>query len=282
MFRAYAKINLGLQIIRRRDDGYHDIETVFYPVDLFDTINLEAEGHKIVIESPDPNLPVDESNLCWKAADALRKEANLPNGVKISIDKRIPVGAGLGGGSSDAALVLRELPRLWNLTISLGRLHEIARSLGSDIPYFLHPGTALATGRGDVLEYFDFALPYWIVVVYTNIHISSKWAYEQFTPDKQCEHVDLRKLVVENVRRPSVWVDKLRNDFEGLVFRTHAVVKHTKEALYAGGADFALMSGSGSAVFGLFRHEQSAKEIVKTISEKFPVFLTEPNFKLNF
>lgn len=279
MSRAYAKINLGLQIIAKREDGYHDIQTVLHPVNLFDTIELEASGNNIVIESSDPNLPVDESNLCWKAADALRREANVASGVKILIDKSIPIGAGLGGGSSDAALVLRELPGIWNLKITEERLRNIAVSLGSDVPYFLRSGTAFATGRGDVLEYFDLSLPDWIVIVYPDIHITSKWAYEHFAPKLQSEHVDLRRLLVENVNRPRVWVDKLKNDFEGLVFQTHEAVRQTKEALYAGGADFALMSGSGSAVFGLFQNEQPARDIVKTITGNLSVFLTEPNFR---
>jgi 4-diphosphocytidyl-2-C-methyl-D-erythritol kinase len=278
MPKAYAKINLGLQIIGKREDGYHDIETVLHPVNLFDTIELEACGHEITIESSDPNLPVDESNLCWKAAAALRKETNVTSGVKIRLDKRIPAGAGLGGGSSDAALVLRELPKIWNLKITEARLREIAISLGSDVPYFLRSGTALARGRGDVLEYFNLSLPSWIIIVYPNIHISSKWAYGHFAP-KQQEHVDLKTLLVESIDRPSFWVDKLKNDFEELVFRTHEAVRRTKEALYAGGADFALMTGSGSAVFGLFQDEQSARNFVKATSGNLPVFLTEPNFR---
>jgi 4-diphosphocytidyl-2-C-methyl-D-erythritol kinase len=279
MPRAYAKINLGLQIVGKREDGYHDIETVFHPVNLFDTIELEACGHEIAIESSDPNLASDESNLCWKAADTIRKDVNVTCGVKIHIDKRIPTGAGLGGGSSDAALVLRELPRLWNLKISQERLREIALSLGSDVPYFLRSGAAFATGRGELLEYLDLSPHCWIVVVYPNIHISSKWAYEHFTPRHRQDHVDLKKLIVENVDRPSSWVGKLRNDFEELVFRTHRAVRRTKEALYKGGADFALMSGSGSAVFGLFQNEQSARQIVRSFSGNFVVFLTEPNFR---
>jgi 4-diphosphocytidyl-2-C-methyl-D-erythritol kinase len=280
--RAYAKINLGLRIVRRRDDGYHEIETVFHPVNLFDTIELEAGGNKILIESSDPQLSTGRSNLCWKAADALRREGKAARGVKIRIDKRIPVGAGLGGGSSDAALVLRELPNLWNLDIGNKRLHEIAASLGSDVPYFLRPGAALATGRGEVLDYFELSLPYWIVIIYPGIHIATRWAYEHVTPTEHPTREDLKRLLAENLDRPTEWRNKLKNDFEELIFRTHETVRQTKDMLYNSGADFALMSGSGSAVFGLFRSEQSARAIVETARKKYQAFLTEPNFSPDF
>ncbi len=239
MPKAYAKINLGLRIIRKRGDGNHDIETVLHPVNIFDSIKFEDENRDIVIECSDPTLPTDQSNLCWQAAEALRQETNVIRGVKIIIDKNIPIGAGLGGGSSDAALVLRELPKFWGVSVSGNRLHEIAASLGSDVPYFLRVGTALATGRGDFLEYFDFSLPYWIVIVYPNIRISTKWAYEQFKPNEYLKNIDLKQLLLENVDKPRVWVNKLRNDFEGIVFCAHEAVMRTKEALYVGGADFA-------------------------------------------
>jgi 4-diphosphocytidyl-2-C-methyl-D-erythritol kinase len=280
--RAYAKINLGLRIIRRREDGYHEIETVFHLVNLFDTIELEAEGNEILIKSSDPQLSTGRSNLCWKAADILRREGSAARGVKIRIDKRIPVGAGLGGGSSDAALVLRELPHLWNLDISNERLQEIAESLGSDVPYFLRPGNAFATGRGEVLDYLEQSLPYWIVVVYPGIRVATRWAYEHVTPTEQPEQDDLKRLLFENLDRPAEWRNKLKNDFEELVFQTHGTVKQTKDMLYNAGADFALMSGSGSAVFGLFRNEQSARAIVETASNNYRAFLTEPNFRPNF
>jgi 4-diphosphocytidyl-2-C-methyl-D-erythritol kinase len=280
--RAYAKINLCLRIIRRREDGYHEIETVFHPVDLFDTIRLEAGGHELVIESSDPQLSTGRSNLCWKAADALRREGNAVRGVKMLIDKRIPAGAGLGGGSSDAALILRELPHLWNLDISNERLHEIAASLGSDVPYFLRPGVASATGRGEVLDYFELSLPYWIVIIYPGIRIATRWAYEHVTPKGQIERQDLKRLLLENLDRPIEWRNKLKNDFEELVFQTHETVRQTKDMLYNAGGDFALMSGSGSAVFGLFRNEQSARAIVETARNKCQAFLTEPNFRPDF
>ena len=279
--RAYAKINLGLRIIRRREDGYHEIETVFYPVNLFDTIELTTEGREILIESSDPRLSIDQSNLCWKAADTLRRETNAAHGVKIRIDKRIPVGAGLGGGSSDAAFVLRELPKIWNLSISNERLREIAASLGSDVSYFLRAGAAFATGRGEVLEYFDLSLPYWIVVIFPNVPVATRWAYEHVTPIEDRKHEDLKRLLVENIKQPTVWKDRLKNDFEELVLRTHEAVRQTKDALYEAGADFALMSGSGSAVFGLFGNEQPARAVAEAARKQYQVFLTEPNFKLN-
>jgi 4-diphosphocytidyl-2-C-methyl-D-erythritol kinase len=279
MPQAYAKINLGLQILRKREDRYHDIETVLYPVNIFDTIEFRHEEREIIIESTDPTLPVDRSNLCWKAADALRRVTNVRRGVRILIEKKIPIGAGLGGGSSDAGCVLRELPSFYGVSINRDRLHEIALSLGSDVPYFLQSGAALAMGRGDVLEYFDFSLPYWIVIVYPNIHISTRWAYEQWKPTEDLKRVDLRQLLIKHVDEPRVWVNKLRNDFEGIVFRTHEAVMRTKEGLYVAGADFAQMSGSGSAVYGLFKNEQTAREVADMIGENLPVFVTEPHFK---
>jgi 4-diphosphocytidyl-2-C-methyl-D-erythritol kinase len=282
MGRAYAKINLGLRIIRRREDGYHEIETVFHPANILDTIELKSEGNEILIESSDPQLSTGRSNLCWKAADALRREGKTARGVKIRIDKRIPVGAGLGGGSSDAALVLRELPNLWNLKISNERLHEIAASLGSDVPYFLRPGNAFATGRGEVLDYFELSLPYWIVIIYPGIRVATRWAYEHVAPKEQIEREDLKRLLLENLDRPTEWRNKLKNDFEELVFQTHETVRQTKDMLYNAGGDFALMSGSGSAVFGLFRNEQSARAIVETARNKCQAFLTEPNFRPDF
>jgi len=282
MPRAYAKINLGLQILRKRQDGYHEIETVLHPIDIFDTIEFRDEERDIVVESTDPFLPVGESNLCWRAAQAVRRQAKINRGVRIFIDKRIPIGAGLGGGSSDAACVLRELPKFWNINLSDERLREMAASLGSDVPYFLRSGTALARGRGDDLEYFDFSLPYWIVIIYPNIRISTQWAYEQWRPEESSKKLDLKRFLIDHVNEPQIWVDKLRNDFEDIVFRVHEAVRRAKDALYAGGADFAQMSGSGSAVYGLFKVEGDARELAKNIGENLPAFVVEPHSRITF
>ncbi|MBI4811284.1 MAG: 4-(cytidine 5'-diphospho)-2-C-methyl-D-erythritol kinase [Ignavibacteriales bacterium] len=184
--KAYAKINLGLRILRKRDDGYHDIDTVFHRVDLYDEIYLEPSS-TIKVFSNESNLPTDEGNLCIRAAQLLREYSGIEKGVNISLTKNIPIGAGLGGGSSDAAATLIGLTKFWEVDVSQIDLYKLALQLGSDVPYFLKFGTAHATGRGEILDYFDINIPHWIVIVYPNIHISTAWAYQeihnsQFSP----------------------------------------------------------------------------------------------------
>ncbi len=277
--RAYAKINLGLQILKKRDDDYHDIETVFHLIDLYDEIHFEAHEGDILLECDHPEVPKNSSNLCCQAADALRQRIGKRFGVKIILKKRIPIGAGLGGGSSDAGAVLRGLPKFWNIAVDEQTLHEIALSLGSDVPYFLRSETAVATGRGEILEYFDFALPHWIVVAYPKIPISTAWAYRNFKFNEYLKRENLKQLLLENISELRVWVNKFRNDFEPLIFRTHEEVMRVKESLYVSGADFALMAGSGSAVFGLFQKKSYAEEIAYILQKRYPVFLTKPNFR---
>ena len=178
IIRAYAKINLGLRILRKRADGYHDIETIFYRIQPYDEIVLEL-SHGISLVCNNSELPTDEGNLCVRAAGMLQQHYDIIERVHISLKKSIPVGAGLGGGSSDAASVLTGLVELWKLPASENDLRSFAVQLGSDVPYFLEPGTAYGTGRGEKLDYFDFDFPYWIVLVYPNIHISTAWAYRE-------------------------------------------------------------------------------------------------------
>lgn len=277
MIRAYAKINLGLQILRRRNDGFHDIETILHAVNIYDEISF-VRSDDIRIECEHPEVPKDASNLCFRAAEVLRRSLGIATGVRIRLEKRIPVGGGLGGGSSDAAAVLKHLPRFWHAEVSPVVLRELAVSLGSDVAYFLRPGTAKATGRGEILEYIDFELPYWVVIVHPNIRLSTAWAYENVRVNPSVMPVDLKELLLENRAKPNVLVNKLRNDFEPLVFRTHEEVMRLKETLFRSGADFALMCGSGSSVFGLFQDGAYAKDVVKFLRGQYPVFLTEPYF----
>lgn len=277
--RAYAKINLGLQIVRKREDGYHDIETIFHRVNLFDVVEVErSDTGNISIQTTHPEIPVDKNNLCYKAADLFYSEIGQRHGLHITIDKNIPVGAGLGGGSSNAAAVLHACNILFGYPLSEQALSKIALQIGSDVPYFLQNGSAYATGRGEILEYFDLELPYWIVLVYPRIHIDTKWAYQSFTPNHTLKNINLKSLVRENILQPRIWTNALRNDFEPVVFREQPVIMRIKETLIKSGADFALMSGSGSSVFGLYQDGTYAKEIAESLSEMYDVWITPPFF----
>ncbi len=276
---AFAKINLGLHILQKRADGYHDIETVFHRVNIFDTITVERnKSDRVVIQCSHPGIPTDQSNLCYKAAEYFYSEIGYDHELHISIEKNIPVGAGLGGGSSDAASVLRACNMLYGYPLDDNMLTGIASRIGSDVPYFLQAGSACATGRGELLEYFHLELPYWVVLVYPGVHIDTKWAYQSCTPNREAKNVNLKSLIQDNMLQPQTWVNALRNDFEPVVFQNHSVVMRVKEALIKGGADFALMSGSGSSVFGLFQDEVYAYEIAHSLSKTYDVWTTPPFF----
>lgn len=285
MVKAYAKINLGLHILRKREDGYHDIETVFHRVNLYDEITLEPSS-TISLSCNDPGIPLDDRNLCVRAAQILQQACGTKLGARISLNKRIPAGAGLGGGSSDAAATLGGLLRLWNEHVDEHALREVAIQLGSDVPYFLNDGTAYATGRGEVLHYFTLDVPYWIVLVYPHLHISTAWAYEnatvrgsQLTGRTRPDRIRIKEALVENILDLRLLSAHLENDFEAPVFQAHPLVKEVREKLYGSGAGFAQMSGSGSAVYGLFKDGPSARRTVDDLGRSCAAFLTAPHFQ---
>ena len=280
--RAYAKINLGLRIIRRRPDGYHEIETVFHRIDLFDEISFEPSD-SISLTSSDPAIPTDDRNLCIKAAIALGQATGTRRGVSMKLRKRIPVGAGLGGGSSDAASTLLALKGLWGLATAEEELFRIALQIGADVPYFLKGGTAAATGRGEQLEYFPLELPYWILIVYPGIQVPTAWAYQNTDIDRLTRRppftIPLRQIISEgagDLRRLTL---HLGNDFEPLVLGAHTAIAQLKAALPAFGAELVLLSGSGSSVFALFRSERQARAAETQLGKSYSVFLTGPNFR---
>ncbi len=276
--RAYAKINLGLSVVRRRPDGYHDIETVFHRIDLYDRLTFE-EGDEILLRTGSAEIPGDERNLCYRAAALLREYLGHRKGVVITLDKRIPVGAGLGGGSSDAATTLRSLVSLWNVSVPDDDLATMALKLGSDVPYFLNFGSALAKGRGEILEYFQLMLPYAILVANPGIHVSTPWAYSQISPPREQHHESLKCTLLDNLDTPSELARRLRNDFEDVVFREFPAVGRLKQEMISAGASFALMSGSGSTVYGLFREERKARLLGKHLADSgLLVSITAPMF----
>lgn len=250
--RAYAKINLGLEILNKRPDKYHDINTIFHRVNLYDDLTFESlEEDSIKIESNIPELE-SEDNLIFKAAFKLKEKANYQKGVRIILKKNIPMGAGLGGGSSDAAETLKTLPELWDLDFNESRQKIIAMSLGSDIPYFLKEGTAMGRGRGEKLRYFDYTPEYKIVLINPNIHISTADAYKYLNRDNKPKRAtNFYEIIKRSEQNPSL-LKMLKNDFEPYVFKNYPLIKEIRDKLYDYGAYLSMLSGSGSTVFALF------------------------------
>lgn len=275
---AYAKINIGLHVLGKRSDGFCNIETIFREIDLFDVI--EFESHKTIEMTADSILvPIDESNLCMKAALLLQKESNVKDGVMIHLKKNIPVGAGLGGGSSDAAAVLRGLNKFWELKLTNEQLSDLAGQIGADVPFFIEGGSAYATGKGNILEHLTLNIPYWIAVVTPVIYISTKWAYANLKLSRDGKATELRNKITKQISSPSKLKTLVQNDFEELVFRTYPEIEKIKSAMLSTGAVFALLSGSGSSVFGFYEDEQKAIDSTSSFPKNYQVSITAPSFK---
>jgi 4-diphosphocytidyl-2-C-methyl-D-erythritol kinase len=205
--------------------------------------------------------------------------------VQIQLQKNIPIGAGLGGGSSDAAATLVGLNQLWNLRLGQDQLNHFALLLGSDVPYFVSRGSAYATGRGELLEYFPLDLPYWIVIVYPNLHISTTWAYQQLDLRNGDSHRAVRStessikdILVELIPHPRRLITSLMNDFEPTILAAHPEIGQIKKKLYDLGAEFAQLSGSGSSVYGLFIQEEEATHAISKLKNGYQTFITPPSF----
>jgi len=279
--KSFAKINLGLLITGKRQDGYHTLETIFAPINWYDVIEF-SDSRDISMSCSNETLPVDDNNLCVRAAKALQQFAGIKRGVTMKLHKQVPFGAGLGGGSSDAATVLRVLNDLWQLNVSLTDLHLLAVALGADVPYFLEiKGLAYARGIGDDLDDLGFTLPYYIVTVFPEEHISTVWAYKNFYRRFDRELPDLKTCVTELCLSGKQEVlPVFENDFEPAVFDHFPAVRLVKSNLLKAGSIFASLSGSGSAVFGLFESESEAVEAMKQLPEGYRKSLTPQGFSM--
>jgi len=275
---AYAKINLGLRVLERRPDGYHTLETIFHRIALADELTFTSAS-TIRMASEVEGLPLDHTNICWRAAALLRDELQCTRGVCIHLHKRIPIGAGLGGGSADAAAVLLHLPAFWHRTVDSSTLRRIAEHLGSDVPYFLEKGSAVGRGRGEVLEYFPLDIPYWILLCNPRLPIATAWAYARITPAKRDTAPGLKEILLEGLHDPKGLHGALVNDFEPVVFATYPLVREVKEEMERRGALFASMSGSGSSVYGFFEREDDALATARAFDERgLFTHLTPPHF----
>jgi 4-diphosphocytidyl-2-C-methyl-D-erythritol kinase len=262
--RAFAKINLGLEVLAKRDDGYHELRTILQTVDFCDVLTFELGGDAISLSTSDPVLGTGPENLVIRAATALAAGAA---GLRASIhlEKKIPAGMGLGGGSADAAMTLLALDRLWNLQTPLPELHRLAASIGTDVPFFLYGGAAVAVGRGDELYPCPVELDSPIVLILPEFSISTASAYASLRLTKRRSGLTLQHFAWGG---PCVR-DKLGemvNHLEGTTGSRTSEIQEYKKLLLDRGALAAMMSGSGSAVFGVFQEVHAARSVADSLN----------------
>ncbi len=251
-----AKINLGLNIVSKRADGFHNIETIFYPVQWCDVLEILPDASaKASVQFKNTGIKIfskEQQNLCIRAYELLAEKHNLPE-VRMHLHKIIPVSAGLGGGSADATFALLALNKIFNLKLSDDQLFQYASSLGSDCAFFIRNKPVFATGKGDQFEEIKLNLEnYFVVIVKPKVRISTAEAYKGASPAKP--KASLKELIKLPVIK---WKDNIHNDFEKTVFPEFAVIRNIRKKLYQYGAVYASMSGSGSSVYGIFTEEKN-------------------------
>jgi 4-diphosphocytidyl-2-C-methyl-D-erythritol kinase len=270
-----AKINLYLNILGKRSDGYHELETVMLPLEFGDEFTLQLLKAGLTLECDHPNLPSDDSNIALRAAKLLVERCGVGFGARITLRKQTPLAAGLGGGSSNAAAVLTGLNRLWNLNVPSETLHELAARLGSDVNFFMAGGAAVCRSRGERIEPIICTFTGTILLVNPGFGISTKWAYESWAKASAESRLTGKSPEVSLLLRALAEDDLagvsqcLFNSLEAPSIRKFPVLELIKQALRENGATGALMSGSGATVFGLFANAQAAERSARQIREQF-------------
>lgn len=260
--RAHAKVNLDLRVLGTRSDGYHELRTVFQTIELHDTLTFVERPGPFVLKCRTPGIPLDDSNLVWRAGAALWKSLGRPGAPRdtiVTIEKCIPMQAGLGGGSADGAAALAGLGRLWG-GVPVTLLREVAAGIGADVAFFLSGGTALGLGRGEEIYPLVDLPPHWIVIIRPPFGVSTAEAYAWYDEDRTAGVKEPRELQILPVPWPTRAAQMI-NDLEPPVVRRHPEITAIKLALREAGSVAAAMSGSGSAVFGLFRSRTAAQRV---------------------
>jgi 4-diphosphocytidyl-2-C-methyl-D-erythritol kinase len=258
---AFAKINLGLRVLGRRPDGYHEIRTLFQTITLQDDLTFEATADgRLELICTDPSIPTDESNLVLRAASLLRERYGVTGGARVRLEKRVPAGGGLGGGSSDAAATLLALSHLWNLKTDARELSDLGARLGADVPFFLAGGTALGTGTGTDITPLGDAPKMHLLVVTPDVRVSTAEAYgalgaHALTKDDALVNLSVSRAAADF---PDSLCDVWSNDFEPVVARLRPEIGRARDALTGAGAMRASLSGSGSSVYGVFESGREA------------------------
>jgi 4-diphosphocytidyl-2-C-methyl-D-erythritol kinase len=277
--KARAKINLGLDVIRRREDGYHEVRMVMQNIDLYDMIAIEKTSNKgIEILTNLSYLPTNEDNLIYKAAKLLIDEFAIENGVKINLNKHIPVAAGMAGGSADAAVVLQGINKMFGLGLCEKELMERGLKLGADVPYCIMRGTALSEGIGEILTPLPAAPYCQVLIAKPGISVSTKYIYENLHVDEITRHPDINGIV-EAIKEQNLIkiANKLENVLETVTVKKYPIIEEIKDFMKNRGALNALMSGSGPTVFGLYNEKEVAMKAYKELKQSGiakQVFLT--------
>jgi len=271
-----AKLNLGLNIVRKRDDGYHDLETIFIPISLSDKI-IFSKSNELNLQTNSDLLNKLDDNLILRAIKLLEEYSGKKILLNIIIEKNIPIGGGLGGGSSDAASTLKTVNKLFDLRLNFLKLSELALQLGSDVPFFLNPVPSYAESRGEILFPLSVELPYPILIVNPLIKIDTASAFKKIKP--LIPKRNLRKVIQENAFDFSNLKEFVTNDFEEVIFAEYSILKKIKDELFKQGAEFALMSGTGSTLYGIFTNLQKALWAEDNFRQNYFTYLHNPFIK---
>jgi len=271
---SYAKINIGLKIINQRIDNYHNIETVFQELQFHDIITIKKIDEGYNLSSNNVDVPIESSNTCVQAYLRLKKEFPELKGVKIHVNKNIPMGSGLGGGSSNAASTIIGINNLYDIGLTKPQLKNISQDIGADVPFFIKGGIQHGQGIGDKLTPLNIKMPYTILLIFPNNSVNTRWAYSQIRnkleiPIKAVNFADL-------IEKEMIPFQLFENDFEKIVFSTYPEIGLIKSKLLDNNAIFASLSGSGSTVFGFFNDEADAISAELLFSKSYKTIITQP------
>lgn len=279
--QAAAKINLYLDILGRRSDGYHEIESIIQSVRLYDKIILRLKGREIKIRCTHPEVPLDEENTCYRAAEILLTVLGMRQGLEIEIQKNIPIGSGLGGGSADAAATLIGMRKLFQIDIPFSDLSKLALQSGSDVPFCLIGGTALVRGRGEKIIPLPLLKNGWFILIDPGISISTSWAYSRLQGKLTKKRLNI-KLIKELIKKEGMrGVSKfpLYNKLEEVVIERFPTLRDIKAKLIEAGATGALMTGSGSTIFAVAEDKERVKSILGRLGRKVRVYAVQATDK---
>lgn len=267
--KAYAKINLGLDVIDRLPNGYHEVKMIMQTVGIYDVLTLEKIPEGIVVTTDNGELPTDENNLIYKSAKIMMEKYHLPGGVRIHLEKNIPIAAGMAGGSTDAAATFIGMNELFEIGADEEELREHGVKVGADVPYCIMGGTALAEGIGEILSPLPAPKDCHLLIAKPDINVSTKYVYEHLDAEGVEKHPDIDGMV-EALKQGSLKgiVERLGNVLETVTVKRYPIIQEIKEIMLENGADGSLMSGSGPTVFGIFTEKEKAESALKKLREK--------------